>query len=234
MKGLTTQELKLLLRSVGTHRGDRPLSPLEVGQLLKKSVGAGSTRKELASALSIGTTQVSSFLKLPDLASDIRHLADWGSATQASVSFSSLAELGRLSESDQVEAAGAILSYKLTWKEVVQLVQIATRSGKAMGSCIQEVLRLRPQVERRYLYVGAITNENLEHLLDTMTQKQRDDLLERALLELVSTTDLVSGRLGSKNFTLLSSANLFELLSIKPDNLEDQLNRQLVEASQSI
>ena len=54
MKGIADLEYQGLLRSVGTHRNTRPLSPVEVAELLGKAVAAGATRSECAQALGIG------------------------------------------------------------------------------------------------------------------------------------------------------------------------------------
>ena len=96
MKGLSTAEYKKLILSVGTHRNERILSPLEVAQLLSKAISAGTSRKECAEALQIGTTQVSTFLKLVRLTSEIQHLSDWRGTAGASIAFSTLTELGQL------------------------------------------------------------------------------------------------------------------------------------------
>lgn len=230
MRGLSTEEYKALLRSVGTHRGDRPLSPLEVACLLKKSMAAGSTRQECAKDLQLGSTQVATFLKLLDLAPEIQHLADWRGSTSASISFSALAELARLCRPDQIEAANGILLHRLTWKEVVQLVQLADRSAKPMSQCIDQVLKLRPQVEIRHLFIGAITSGGAKRHVESLSQRKRDQLFAHALEELLGAKDIVSGRLGTNNFTILSDQDLPKLLNLNPDELEEALNEVLEQA----
>ena len=227
MKGLTPEEYKALLRSVGTHRAERLLSPLEVAHFLKRAVAAGSTRKQCAEALNLGQTQVATFLKLPSLAPDIRHLADWGRSTNAFVSFSSLAELARLSQPEQIEIANAILRYGLTGKEVVQLVQIADRSEKPIATCIDEIIKLRPQIETRHLFVGAVASESLRQRIEGRLQSERDKQFEEVLTLLLGRKGLVSGRLGSTNFSILSSQDLSKLLGLSPDELERAVNDAL-------
>ena len=227
MKELTSEEHQALLRSVGTHRGDRVLSPLEVGRLLTKAIATGTTRKECADSLHLGQTQVANFIKLLSLAQDIQHLADWGSSTDASISFSSLAEIARLREPDQIEATNAILQHQLTWKEVRQLVQLADRSKKAMGQCIDEVLRLRPQLEIRHLFVGAVTAKSLRQYLSTLLQRERNKLMESAMETLLGHEGLVSGRLGAHNFTILSSQDLSTLVGLEPDEIEGTVNEAI-------
>ena len=125
---------------------------------------------------------------------------------------------------DQIEAASAILKHQLGWKEVVQLVQMADRSAKPMAQCIDEVLKLRPQVETRHLFVGAIISESLRQHLETLMQRERDKLFEDALETLLGRNDLVSGRLGDNNFTILSSQDLPKLFGLKANELEKAVN----------
>ena len=230
MIGLTEGEYRDLLRSVGTHRSGRPLSPLEVAELLGKSVAAGATRAQCADALGIGSSQVSAFLNLLDLAPEIRHLADWHGSKAASVAFSTMAELRRLDQVDQIVVANEALSHKLTWKEAVQLVQIAIRSGKPIGECVSQVLDLRPQIITRHLFVGATPNTEVRPWLDSLVQRERDELLSRALRRLTGPRYTSNVRLGTNEFTIVSDHDLPTLLGIDADEIEEAINRALVEA----
>ncbi len=76
---LTNEERRQLLLSVGTHRGQRPLSPFEVAELFARAISKGATLAECAAAASLeGTTWVSRFLRLLKLPSTVTHLVDWG------------------------------------------------------------------------------------------------------------------------------------------------------------
>ena len=101
MKGISEAEYQGLVLSVGTHRNARPLSPLEVAELLNKAIAAGATRAQCSEELGIGSSQVSAFLSLLLLVPQIRHLADWRGSRAASVAFSTMAELRRLKHDDQ-------------------------------------------------------------------------------------------------------------------------------------
>lgn len=225
--GLTREDYRDLVLSVGTHRKSRRLSPLEVAQLLAKALAAGATKRDCATALGLGQTQVSTFLKLLDLAADIQHLADWRGGKNASIPFSILAELARLVPQDQAQAVDSVLRYGLTWKEVVQLVQVSQRSGKAIGKCITDVLNLRPEVVTRHLFVGAIKSEQLEHHIRDIDQSERDRLFTRVLNRLVGSDYSAKGRLGAGKFTILSDHDLSRLLGVDPDELENTINEIL-------
>ena len=48
IRGLSQPELQSLILSVGTHRGHRRLSPMEVAMLLRQAVESGTSRKVLS------------------------------------------------------------------------------------------------------------------------------------------------------------------------------------------
>lgn len=227
MIGLTARELQDITLSVGTHRGTRRLSPLEVARLIEKSVKSGTSRKNCAYALGIGPTQVGTFMKLLGLKTEIQHLADWRGTKNASIPFSTLAELARLRPKDQVKAAEAVLRHDLKWKEVVQLTQISDRSGLTIEECIGNVLKLRPRIETRHLFVGAITSDTLRVHLRSTPQSERDRLIERTLRRLTGPDYNARGRLSDREFTILSQHNLPRLLNSTADQLEQAVNDTL-------
>ena len=226
MNGLTKEEHQLLLRSVGTHRGARPLSPSEVAHLLYLTTSMGTSRQECAQELGISLSQVGAFLSIPRLVLSIQHLADWKGSPSASIAFSSLVELRSLNASDQLQAAQAILSYSMTWKEVVQLAQISRRSHKPIGECVSEVLALRPQIETRHLFVGAIRGSDTPKWLQALSQNSRDQMLTGILAELAPGYE-AKVRLGIREFTILSNHNIAKLLRMSPDEVEDGVNGML-------
>ena len=227
MVGLTAKEIQDMTLSVGTHRGTRRLSPLEVASLIDKALTIGASRKECALALGIGPTQVSTFLKLLNLQPEIQHLADWRGTKNASIPFSTLAELARLSPNDQAKAAEAVLRHDMKWKEVVQLSQISDRSEQGIEDCIDSVLRLRPQIETRHLFMGVITSDPLKTHLRAIPQSERDVLMERTLRRLVGPEYDARGRLSDREFTVLSQHDLPRLLSSTADQLQQAVNDTL-------
>ena len=182
MESLTVSERQALILSVGTHRNERPLAPTEVARLLAKSISAGNTRKGCSDALGLGMSQVGTFLTLKKLNPAIQDLAGWRGAAGATIAFSTLTHLAALDHVDQVEAARAILSHRITRKETEQIVQIRIRSRKSIEECIDAVLQLRPQVETKHVLLGAINVKQLRKKLGNLTQRERDERLEAALL----------------------------------------------------
>ena len=143
-----------------------------------------------------------------------------------------MAELRRLQHDDQVVAANAALAHKFTWKEAVQLVQIAMRSGNPIEECITQVLNLRPQIITRHLFVGVVTNTQTRAWLKTMPQNQRDGLLSNALRKLTGPDYSTKVRLGVDEFTVLSDHALPTLFGLQPNDIEASINQTLAEAQE--
>lgn len=223
MKGATPKELQQLILSVGTHRNERPLSPVEVSDLLARSIAAGASRSECGEALNVGSTQIATFLRLQKLAPELRHLASWGSK-EGGIAFSSLAQLASMGASDQRVVATAILENGLTWKEVVQIAQIWERSEGSIHDAISKVLALRPEIEVRHIVIGSVRSRDLRSTLSTLSQRERDELLDAALRSIGQGADM-SGRLGADVFTLVQEGKSSSVRDA--DELEDLLNEKL-------
>ena len=122
LPGLTPEEAKGLILSVGTHRGKRPLSPVEVARLFHKAISHGANRKECALFVHlIGTHMVSRFLRLLDLDHFVQHSIDWRQ-TGPTISFTSAWKLSKFPKKEQAEACLEIMGHQLGTKEVEQAV----------------------------------------------------------------------------------------------------------------
>jgi len=228
---LSPQERQRLLLSVGTHRVRRPLSPVEVASLFAKVTAAGGSLSECARAANLeGTTIVGRFLRLLKLPESLRHLVDWGTGA-GTIGFSSGAEIARLHDAEQEELVRGVLTYRLSGSEVRQVVQLRKRSKRAVGECLNEVVGMRPRVEKRYVYIGAVTDAAVKRLLGDMTQQERDQLFGSAIGSVLDTRGLALAKLGLDRFTLVGAAELGETMNKKKDSLEREINDALVQAS---
>jgi hypothetical protein len=226
--GLSQEEHQRLLLSVGTHRGQRPLSPVEVATLFAKVLAAGGSLSDCARASSLeGTTQVSRFLRLLKLPESVWYLVGWGSVA-GTIGFSSGAEIARL-ENDAEEDAlvNGVLTNRLSGSEVRQVVQLRKRSKRSLEDCLNEVVGMRPRVEKRYVYVGAVTSDALKKALSAMTQAQRDQLLVKAVGAVIGAKGLALTRLGTDRFTLVGSADFGAAMTRQKDSLEQEINDAL-------
>ena len=235
LAGLSALELGRLRMSVGygTHKKGRPLSPIEVGLLLRRARSEGVSLEECAKAIQLdGTGHIGRFLRILDMPDDIRHLIDWGSG-QNFIGFTSAVELAKLKDAgDQRAVAEAVLSSGLGSKEVRQVVQLLGRSGREVEACIREVLDMRPKIEKRFVFVGSIASEDVE-ALEKLAQNIRDAILTSGIeaIGLRSAT----GRMGPRFFTLVGNERFdASMREIGKQNIEARLRAHISEAIENV
>jgi len=214
LAGLNALEVGRLRMSVGygTHKKGRPLSPIEVGRLLRRAQEAGTSLEDCAKTLNLsGTTGLSRFLAVLTLPPDLRHLVTWGRSAD-SIGFTTAVELVRVPDADDQRAiANAILERGLRTDEVRQVAQIRKRSGRPVEDCLNEIVGMRPTIERRYVFIAAITDEDVQAVLGDLTQAERDALLD-SVMESLGVSG-VSARLGERLITLVGDDSLNSWLS---------------------
>ena len=196
--------------------------------LLRKARMHGASLADCANAVQLHGTGVSRFLRILDLPSDLQHLIDWGSGKDF-VGFSSAVETTKLKDTeDQRAVADAILSRKLNSKEVRQVAQLRQRSGRPIEECVQEVLNMRPKVEKRYVFIGSVASENVEALRE-VTQSVRD-LMLAAGMESIGLRG-ATGRLGARFFTLVGEESFnASMREVGKENIEAQLRFEISQA----
>lgn len=211
-RGLRADELALLRMSVGygRHQRGRPLFPVECGRLFRRAEREGASRAESARKVRLDASGVGRFLRLLDLPPEVQDWVDWGRGKF--VGFSSASELVRLKDHGaQSLVAEAILSDRLTSKEVRQVVQLRDRSRRAVSDCVQEVVGMRPVVEKRYVFMGAVADEGIVAALGDLAQSERDEILAGAT-EAIGLRG-ASGRLGTRIFTLVGGEDFGESMT---------------------
>ena len=213
LPGLTSLDVGRLRMSVGygTHKRGRPLSPVEVGKLLQRAQNAGASLQECAEFLKLSKDQASRFLRVLELPADLRHLVEFGRSANSKIGFTTAVQLARMSDRDsQHTLATAILGQGLQTDELRQVIQLQKRSRRTMKECLEEVIAMRPTVQRHYVFIGAVGDERVEGILAEMAQSERDVLLRLGIdaLALKGT----SGRLGEKLFTLVGDERLNDTL----------------------
>ena len=229
--GLSALELGRLRMSVGygTHKRGRPLSPIEVGLLLRRACDAGISLRDCAIAVNLdGTGHIGRFLRILALPHDLQHLVDWG-AGKNFIGFSSAVELARLHNADDQRAvARSILADGLNSREVRQVGQLRVRSGRTIGECIKEILAMRPTIERRYVFIGSVVDQNVADALSELPQAKRDSILESGI-KLLDIQGAI-GRLGKRFFTLVGDERFnASMKKIGKENIEARLRNHISE-----
>lgn len=222
------EELKALLMSVGGSRS-RPLTPVQVGELLRREHELGATRHQLAETLTLheSTSVLSWFLRLPDLPDEVRALVQFG-RPKAGLSLSQAAEVARLSPDDDAMVALARLAieHRLTSAETRSVVQIVLRRSVDVATAAAEVLQGRPTVERRHVHIGALSPETLASL-QAATNDDKTERLSAALRALG--VKVLDARAAGARYTLvLDEQQAVELATkMDADELEHRINDQL-------
>ena len=103
---------------------------------------------------------------------------------------------------------------------MVAIVQIKTRSRQVFAAVVDEVLNLRPHIEKRFLFIGTIQKDTLRSVLAQLPARDRQQLFAQLLYDCFGTGMELSGSLGEDNFTITSPGDLVRTLSIEPDQLE--------------
>ena len=231
MQGLSPELRRDLVLSLKTSQAGRPLSPLEVAEALRVAVDEGASFSEIATALGFeSTSTLREIHRLTRLSKDLRHLVGWGRKAQAPLSMTAASQLARLDTPEhQALLAEGILAHRLTSTEARQVVETRIRSGKSIEDSIATVLKLRPRVVRRHVFIGAVTSDEARRELGSLSQGQRDRLLTRVLQSVLGPSVDWQGALGPEKFTLIGDAQLEKRMTELQDGFESSINSCLAE-----
>ncbi len=202
MEGLNQEERSKLIRSVGTHQGARPLSPIEVGQLFAKALVHNSPDDVAREVEFRGATMVSRFVRLLALPEEFQPLVDWGTS-EGSIPFSAASAVGGLPLEIQRSLLNLLLADQLDTQSLRQVVPII-RKGQSVEAAVREAGKLRPIVVRRHLLIGAVARGDQERVR-SLGLSSRDSVIRSAVSGLLSPTDLTSARLLPDRFTVVTN-----------------------------
>jgi hypothetical protein len=213
---------------VGSHRDQRPLSPIEVARALKSAQDAGASPKDIAAELHFnGPTMVGRFVRLLQLDDAVHHMVSWGN-TGATVSFTTASELTRLKSADeQLSAWKAVLENQLTSAEVKELIQLKQRGAPNIEAAVASLLERRPQVERLHVLLGSVVAPEMREQLARNDQAKRNAILKEALATRFPTLERYDGSLGTSRFTIAGGEEVERCLLKETDNFEAEVNEAL-------
>ena len=229
MRGLSSSEIRQLILSVGTHRSERLLSPIEVANLIQKALDAGEKREAIADRLHLNdSTIIGRFKRLLSLPRQVQHLIGWGS-DPATVSFTVAAEIARLGTSqERSDLAKIALENQFNKSEIIQIVQIRKRSGKPLESCLKTVLDQRPVINRRHVIIGELRSERLKDELRHTSQLERDNLLQSALERHVPNVSPLGIKLGDGYFLLVGDDRFHNAIISLFNGFEKSITKYLM------
>lgn len=227
--GLTPLDFGRLKLSIGygTHKSNRPLAPGQVAALLRRACSSGASLADCAEALGVHQTSVRRLMRVLDLAEDLRTLVTWGRA-EGSIGFSSAVELTKLADPcDQQITAESILKSNLDSKEVRQIAQIRNRSGRDIETCIEEIISMRPVIERRFVLIGTTGSEAIAVALRKLPEERRNIILTTVIKEMGWSG--TTGHLGDRMFTLVGGSDFRQILDrCGRDVIESQIQQAIL------
>ena len=211
---LTPSEKQDLVMSVGVHRRSRRISPCKVAQLLKKASAQQSLR-EIARDVDLrDDTVLRRLLSLLKLPPEVQALISWGK-TPGTISFSVASEVARLVADEEIEQlAAAGIEHRLSKEEVRGIIQRKRRANVSLDRAVEDVLKLRPVVERQYLFLGLLSD-------DVNEEKARRNIRQR-----------LSSLLGSRNVLAVKCRNHRFSIVLTPEGANsDRVRRFLSPAN---
>ena len=213
----------------GGNKKGRLLSPIEVGRLLRKTRDSGADDADILKNIKLDNTNIKRFLKITELPDDLQHLVVWGIGKDA-IGFTAAVELSGIQDHEEQRAvARLILAHGLNSKEVRQVVQLRKRSGRSIADCVAEVVGMRPIFEKRYVFIGAITETSVKKALEKLTQSMRDSLLQSAIIDL-GIKD-ATGRLGETIFTIVGGEQFEDsMVDIGKESVETLIREHIYKA----
>lgn len=227
MKGLSSKNLRDLILTVGIHKVERQLSPIEAAELINTALNAGTTKEEVSQEIMLSESMVERFNQLNKLPIGIRHFVDWGKK-ESKIAFSSAIKIVSLKhDTERIKLAEAILEHRFTKYEVIEIVDNRNRIGKHLDLCIEETLKMRPHIIKRYLFIGSIKSSALRERITAISQKERDLLLKVVINSYLPDLPSWDGALGVNSFNIVGDEELSQSLNSLPDDFSSSINRYL-------
>ncbi len=227
MKGISPENLRDLILTVGIHKKERLLSPIEAAVLINTALKAGTTTKEVSQIVLLSEDMVKRFNQLTKFPVEIQHLVDWGRKS-SKISFSAAVKITSLKlETERLILGEATLEYGFSKNEVIEIVDNRNRIGKPIDICIEETLKMRPQIIKRYLFIGSVKSQVVRERITNLSQKERDLLLKTVINSNLPGLPSWEGALGENRFSIIGNEILYQSLSSLPNDFAMSINGYL-------
>lgn len=222
LDALSSDERRDIILSVGTHKKNRRLSPIQVAQLLNRLYQIqGISLTQIAQELELKDSSIlRRFLSLLSLPPELQPLVIWGTSP-GYLSFSVASEISRAKEFDKITLlAKDALENQRSKEELRAIIQCNLRGGGSLNECIERIDSTRPKIIHHYVFLGQITTL----INEEQSEEQYSFELKAILSKLVDEKNVLSAAIknGRFSFTLTESA-------IKNSKVAPHLTPQKVE-----
>ncbi|MEH2295051.1 hypothetical protein [Nostoc sp.] len=206
LDSLSSEERRDLILSIGTHKKNRRLSPIQVAQLLNRLYQIQEiSLNQIAQELELKDSSIlRRFLLLLSLPPEIQPLVNWGTSP-GYLSFSVASEISRVKESENINIlAKDALENQRSKEEVRAILQCNLRGGGSLTHCIETIDSTRTKVIHHYVFLGKLpTLTNGSQWEEQYSFELRAMLSKLVHEENVLSTAIKNGRF---SFTLTESA----------------------------
>lgn len=163
---MTTPSIELLA-TLGTHRRDRPLSPLEAARKIEEELRSG-VRPEQYPVSDYTIRKFRGLLSLPD---SVQKMLGWGGVRRGEIGLEAAYRISTLKERlDQEKLAKETVERELSQKEVSKVVRYKRRlNKKPIEDCIDSVVEMRPK--KRYFFIIQLKEGLLKRLKENATSE---------------------------------------------------------------
>ena len=120
-----------------------------------------------------------------------------------------------------------MLENLMTLSETQEVVQLVLSGTADLPNAISRTIQARPKFDRKFVFVGALTDRTLLDSLSAKTQSERDTLLSGLLEQLLPSGVQYTSRLGKTKFIVTGSEDLQSVFRRLPKGFEFELNRLL-------
>jgi len=159
-------EYAKLLSSIGTHKRERPLLPVEVAKRIKILKDECTSLNEVSERLSLDAKLIGQFLSLLNLPETVHGIIGWGHTDKFRLGFtkaSIIAELEDSNDQDILAKAAQISAFKK--QEIRDVISLKKRNAdKKIEECIESVLSFRPVIEKGYMMITNIKPNTIKRL----------------------------------------------------------------------
>jgi hypothetical protein len=144
LDGLTSTEYTDLITSIGTHRHERKLLPMQVTELVSRALKFNSIEKIAQELRLKDTSVIRRFLALSKLPPETQSLVSWGNKEHL-LGFSTASEISRIvDESERAVLVNAALEHRFAKQEITTIVRRVQRGGVTVKTAVDEILKLKP------------------------------------------------------------------------------------------
>jgi hypothetical protein len=223
LDSLSSDERRDIVLSIGTHKKNRRLSPIQIAQLVHRLYQTqGISLDRIAMDLDLKDSSIlRRFISLLSLPSELQPLIIWG-ASPGYLSFSVASEISRAKENDKINILSKdALENQRSKEEVRAIIQCNRRGGGSINQCIEKIEAARCKIIQHYVFLGQLSST----ANDSQSDEECSFELKSMLSKLVDENNVLSAAIKDRRF----SFTLTEL-AIKNPKIAPHLIPEKVEA----